>query len=1374
MYAIQQIDIVVNKRKNGVLTVNLLSDPGSDATLVTFKTAKACNAVKCESVALQISTINTEEKRIIQTHIYSLSLVAADKSIKNILAYGVNEISSKVAQLDLQQLKILFPTYPVEILQRLDDEVQILLGADHQGYQPMQHVQSAGEHLFILTGILGPTILGSHPTLSLNNLHARGIVDLNPSSRSCNVIQHEVQKLDSFIYGEELAYIQTKKCQACARCTRCPTLATLSFKEMHELHLIEENVAFNEELGAWQASYAWTSALDKLPSNYKHVYSTLLSTERSLRRNPAHAACYSQQIQELLTKGYARKLDPVEIASYSGPIWYVSHLGVISDSKSTPLRFCINSAQVCDGVSLNNLQLKGPDPFLNNLLGLLIRWREFWYAYLCDLRKMFYSILLNKLEEHMHRFLWRDCDPSRTPDVLALTRPAMGDKISPALASICLRKTAERHEEEYPRAAHLIKNGAYMDDISSSCDSMEEVNEIIQEAEALLSADNFEVKCWQVSYESQARSSDQANLLKTDGDLTKFLGVGWKPSEDTICQVLKLNFSKKKAGRRTEAKVEQEDFNNRLPDKITRRIALEQVQAVFDPLGLLSAWTIVAKKLLKDTWIEKLDWDDALSSQQSASWVSYFEEFYTIRDLKLPRCTKPFNATEEPPRLVIFSDASMHSYASCAYIHWHLKDGSYESRLLMARSRIAPMANVSIVRLELNGAVLNKRLREIIVAETRYKFIETYQIVDSAIVLAMLNNTSSRFHIYESNRISEIQSATQGNMDCWYWVAGTDNVADLATRGCSAGELTADSIWFTAPPFMKEHPDKWPLKQTYDKNDALPGSKDIKVKKDIFHINTNLTTDDQLSSDNLSEHEDIDEPEEGCKHCINKKAKKVKPKIALTDMIVDMDRCKTAKRARHVVARVVNILRTKSFYGSMELTPEAIRAAEIHIHKCVQQHLNFKRDYKQLKPVRTAQGIYVCGGRLVRKPENEIDMDDCQVLLPYKSRWTELLMKESHEACGHKGQDATLAHSRDRFWISRGRTLASSTSDNCYYCIVKRRKALQQQMGLLPLQRTRPSVPFTEIGLDFFGPLHIRGTVKARTTKKVYCLVIADMTSRAVHMELSDSMSTDDFLLAFRAYTAIRGFPMTCFSDRGSNLVEGSGIIKDIWDESERRKIVDKAAEHGTKWHFSPAESPHCNGVVESMVKACKAALLTALGEQVCTLLELRTFINEASNIVNSRPLGTLPGDDSNINVLTPNMLLLGRSNINNPGTYESTSMTDRMLVIEYLTKKFWKAWNEHFKPELTRQRKWKTPCRGLRENDVVMLLEETEFVSEYRLGRVKKVVVSDDGLVRSCVVAYKNFKAGEPLREYSGVKDTEVTRSVHKLSLLAPADQLC
>ena len=63
-----------------------------------------------------------------------------------------------------------------------------------------------------------------------------------------------------------------------------------------------------------------------------------------------------------------------------------------------------------------------------------------------------------------------------------------------------------------------------------------------------------------------ARSSDQANILKTDGDLTEFLGIVWKPSEDIICRVLKLNFSKKKQEEKLKLKVEHEDLKNRLPE----------------------------------------------------------------------------------------------------------------------------------------------------------------------------------------------------------------------------------------------------------------------------------------------------------------------------------------------------------------------------------------------------------------------------------------------------------------------------------------------------------------------------------------------------------------------------------------------------------------------------------------------------------------------------------------------------------------------------------------------------------------------------------------------------------------------------------------
>ena len=62
-------------------------------------------------------------------------------------------------------------------------------------------------------------------------------------------------------------------------------------------------------------------------------------------------------------------------------------------------------------------------------------------------------------------------------------RPAIGDNISSALTSICRRNTAKRYDEECPRAAHLLKNGDHLDNESSSGDSMEKNNEIIQGAE---------------------------------------------------------------------------------------------------------------------------------------------------------------------------------------------------------------------------------------------------------------------------------------------------------------------------------------------------------------------------------------------------------------------------------------------------------------------------------------------------------------------------------------------------------------------------------------------------------------------------------------------------------------------------------------------------------------------------------------------------------------------------------------------------------------------------------------------------------------------------------------------------------------------------
>ncbi len=76
-----------------------------------------------------------------------------------------------------------------------------------------------------------------------------------------------------------------------------------------------------------------------------------------------------------------------------------------------------------------------------------------------------------------------------------------------------------------------------------------------------------------------------------------------------------------------------------------------------------------------------------------------------------------------------------------AYARWRTKDG-YTSRLIAAKSRIAPLKVEDIVRLELSGATISARLRTFICKELKMKFKKVYHIVDSSIVKAMINKAS--------------------------------------------------------------------------------------------------------------------------------------------------------------------------------------------------------------------------------------------------------------------------------------------------------------------------------------------------------------------------------------------------------------------------------------------------------------------------------------------------------------------------------------------------------------------------------------------------------------------------------------------------------
>ena len=95
-----------------------------------------------------------------------------------------------------------------------------------------------------------------------------------------------------------------------------------------------------------------------------------------MSKDPQWSIKYKEQIDDMLQRGVARKLSSEELKSWEGPRFYISHLAVSNPkSQSTPVRIVFNSSQNCYGVSLNSTLAKGPDGYMNNLLGLLLRWR---------------------------------------------------------------------------------------------------------------------------------------------------------------------------------------------------------------------------------------------------------------------------------------------------------------------------------------------------------------------------------------------------------------------------------------------------------------------------------------------------------------------------------------------------------------------------------------------------------------------------------------------------------------------------------------------------------------------------------------------------------------------------------------------------------------------------------------------------------------------------------------------------------------------------------------------------------------------------------------------------------------------------------------
>ena len=125
--------------------------------------------------------------------------------------------------------------------------------------------------------------------------------------------------------------------------------------------------------------------------------------------------------------------------------------------KQGKIRVVFDAASLHDGVSLNNQLLQGPD-LTNNLLGILLRFRQYPIALVADIEGMFNQVKVPPEDSDALRFLWwEDSDLDRPPE-FQMTSHIFAATDSPSCANFCLKRAAEdRKRRRSDEAVSAVK-----------------------------------------------------------------------------------------------------------------------------------------------------------------------------------------------------------------------------------------------------------------------------------------------------------------------------------------------------------------------------------------------------------------------------------------------------------------------------------------------------------------------------------------------------------------------------------------------------------------------------------------------------------------------------------------------------------------------------------------------------------------------------------------------------------------------------------------------------------------------------------------------------------------------------------------------------
>ena len=199
-----------------------------------------------------------------------------------------------------------------------------------------------------------------------------------------------------------------------------------------------------------------------------------------------------------------------------------------------------------------------------------------------------------------------------------------------------------------------------------------------------------------------------------------------------------------------------------------------------------------------------------------------------------------------------------------------------------------------------------------------------------------------------------------------------------------------------------------------------------------------------------------------------------------------------------------------------------------------------------------------------------------------------------------------------------------------------------------PEFRGRQTPPFSRVGVDFTGPLLVKGLEGEMV--KSYIALFTCCISRAVHLELVGDLGVPSFLRCFRRFKARRGTPVLMISDNAKTFKTTGKNLKQLYNHPEvRGELKPKKVEWKLEWKFILERAPNWGRFYERLEGLTKRCIKKVLGNARLNHDELNAVLVEIEGTLNARPLRYVSNELEG-EILTPAHLLYGR-NINSlPG----------------------------------------------------------------------------------------------------------------------------